>query len=140
MSAASSPEAPKVQEGPNRRSFLARGAAVAAVPAVAALAGGAFAERASAATLPEYAPVPPSSLGPAVNAQGYYVGRVEKNLYWVTDAATAMAYPWKHFIGGHMGRLGTRDDMVVYQQYVDDLIVSVKQALTAIDPTPFFVK
>jgi hypothetical protein len=48
MSAASSPEAPKVQEGPNRRLFLARGAAVAAVPAVAALAGGAFAERASA--------------------------------------------------------------------------------------------
>jgi glyoxylase-like metal-dependent hydrolase (beta-lactamase superfamily II) len=299
MSAASSPEAPKVQEGPNRRSFLARGAAVAAVPAVAALAGGAFAERASAGTLPDYAPVPPSSLGPAVNAQGYYVGRVEKNLYWVTDAAyqaaflttrdgvvlfdappsighnlqraidevasangvsskvthivyshhhadhlgasslfgrdvtrigqaetkrllaqendptrpvpditfdtsytlrvggerielawhgtnhtadnsyihfpdhdtlmlvdiclprwvpydsfnlnedvqgsiaapaTAMAYPWKHFIGGHMGRLGTRNDMVVYQQYVDDLIAGVKQSLAAVDPTPFFVK
>ena len=92
MSAASSPEAPKVQEGPNRRSFLARGAAVAAVPAVAALAGGAFAERASAGTLPNYAPVPPSSLGPAVNAQGYYVGRVEKNLYWVTDAAYQAAF------------------------------------------------
>ena len=28
---------------------------------------------------------------------------------------TAMAYPWKHFIGGHMGRLGTRADMVLYQ-------------------------
>jgi glyoxylase-like metal-dependent hydrolase (beta-lactamase superfamily II) len=284
---------------PDRRSFLARGAAIAAVPAVAALAGGALAEPASAGTLPGYAPVPPSALGPAVNAQGYFAGRVEKNLYWVTDStyqaaflttrdgvvlfdappsighnlqraidqvasasevpnkvthivyshhhadhlgasslfgrdvtrighagtrrllarendparpvpditfdtrytlhaggervelawhgtnhtpdniyihfpghdtlmlvdimlprwvpydsfnlnedvpgsiaapATAMAYPWKHFIGGHMGRLGTRDDMTVYQQYVDDIIAGVKQALVAVDPTPFFAK
>ena len=73
---------------PNRRSFLARSAAVAAVPAVAALAGGALAEPASADTLPDYAPVPPSALGPAVNAQGYFAGRVEKNLYWVTTAPT----------------------------------------------------
>jgi glyoxylase-like metal-dependent hydrolase (beta-lactamase superfamily II) len=285
----------------NRRSFLARSAAMATVPAVATLAGGALAEPASADTLPDYAPIPPSALGPAVNAQGYFVGRVEKNLYWVTDGtyqaaflttregvvlfdapptignnlqraidqiasnagvsnkvthivyshhhadhigasslfghrvvrvghvetkrllardndparpvplpdvtfethrtlhvggeridlawhgtnhtpdniyihfpdhdtlmlvdillpgwapynsfnvnedvggsvaapATAMAYPWKHFIGGHMGRLGTRDDMVVYQQYVADLIDNIKKALAAVDPTPFFAR
>jgi hypothetical protein len=35
--------------------------------------------------LPEFAPVPRSALGPAVNEQGYYVGRVEGNLYRVTD-------------------------------------------------------
>ena len=284
---------------PNRRSFLARSAAIAAVPAVATLAGGALAEPASADTLPDYAPIPPSALGPAVNAQGYFVGRVEKNLYWVTDSAyqaaflttrdgvvlfdappsighnlqraidqiaaengvsnkvthlvyshhhadhiggsslfgtdvvrigqvqakqllasendparpvpdvtfetkhtlnvggervnlawhgtnhtpdnsyihfpdhdtlmlvdiflprwvpfdsfnlnedvpgsiaapdTAMAYPWKHFIGGHMGRLGTRADMAVYQQYVNDIIDGVKKALGTVDPTPFFAK
>ncbi len=34
---------------------------------------------------PDYAPVPQSALGPALNEQGYYVGRVERNLYWVTD-------------------------------------------------------
>ncbi|MER5515766.1 MBL fold metallo-hydrolase [Streptomyces sp. NPDC002763] len=283
----------------NRRSFLARGAALATVPTVAALADGALAGPASAATLPDYAPVPPSALGPAVNAQGYYVGRVEKNLYWVTDGtyqaaflttregvvlfdappsighnlqraideiasangvsnkvthlvyshhhadhlgasslfgrhvvrighaetkkflagyndparpvpdvtfdkrhtlhvggerielawhgtnhtsdnvyihlphhntlmlvdvllpgwvpfdsfnlnedvpgsiaapAKAMSYPWKHFIGGHIGRLGTRQDMVVYQQYVDDIIDNVKKALAAVDPTPYFTK
>jgi glyoxylase-like metal-dependent hydrolase (beta-lactamase superfamily II) len=276
----------------NRRSFLARSAAIAAVPAVATLAGGALAEPASADTLPDYAPIPPSALGPAVNAQGYFVGPVEKNLYWVTDGtyqaaflttregvvlfdappsiganlqraidqiasangvsnkvthivyshhhadhlgasslfgrdvvrvghaetkvllarandparpvpdvtfqthrtlhvgreridlawhgtnhtpdniyihfpdhhtlmlvdvilpgwvpydsfnlnedipgsiaapATAMAYPWTHFIGGHMGRLGTRDDMAVYQQYVTDLIDNIKIALGAVD-------
>jgi hypothetical protein len=31
--------------------------------------------------LPDYAPVPRASLGPAVNDQGYYVGRIERNLY-----------------------------------------------------------
>src|ERR1022692_998338 len=76
----------------NRRSFLARGAALAAVPTVAALAGGVFADRASADTLPNYAPIPPSALGPAVNSQGFYVGRVEKNLYWVTDATYQAAF------------------------------------------------
>src|ERR1035438_5403978 len=69
-----------------RRSFLALGAAMAAVPAIATLVGAVPAEPASAAdTLPDYAPIPPSALGPALNAQGYHVGRVEKNLYWVTD-------------------------------------------------------
>ncbi|MDA0159874.1 MBL fold metallo-hydrolase [Solirubrobacter ginsenosidimutans] len=285
----------------NRRSFLARGAAITAVPAVTALAGGAFAQPASADTLPDYAPIPASALGPALNPQGYYVGRVQKNLYWVTDgtyqaaflttrdgvvlfdapptigrnlqrainevassarvsnkvthivyshhhadhvgasslfgrnvvrvghvetkrllargpdlgpavplpdvtfetrhtlrvggervelawhganhtpdnifihfpdhdtlmlvdillpgwapydgfnvnedvpgsitaADTANTYRWKHFIGGHMGRLGTRQDMAVYQRYVSDLIESIKQAVVAVDPTPFFAK
>jgi glyoxylase-like metal-dependent hydrolase (beta-lactamase superfamily II) len=283
----------------NRRSFLAGGAALAAVPTVAALAGGAFTDSASASTLPNFAPIPKSALGPAVNAQGFYVGRVEKNLYWVTDATyqaaflttregvvlfdapptighnlqraidqiaavegvsnqvthmvyshhhadhlgasslfgkdvvriaqtqtkellasekdptrprpditfdtryelrvggervnlawhgtnhtpdniyihfpghdtlmlvdinlprwvpfdsfnlnedvqgsiaapdTAMAYPWKHFIGGHMGRIGTRDDMVLYQQYVDDLIAGVGKALANVDPAPYFAR
>jgi hypothetical protein len=35
--------------------------------------------------LPQFAPVPPSALGPAVNEHGYFVGRVERNLYSVTD-------------------------------------------------------
>jgi glyoxylase-like metal-dependent hydrolase (beta-lactamase superfamily II) len=283
----------------NRRSFLARGAALAAVPTVAALATGVLADQASASTLPDFAPIPKSALGPAVNADGYYVGRVEKNLYWVTDATyqaaflttkdgvvlfdapptighnlqraidkiasangvsnkvthivyshhhadhlgasslfgkdvvrigqiqtkellasehdptrpvpdityeasyelkvggecvnlawrgtnhtsdntyihfpdhdtlmlvdinlprwvpfdsfnlnedvqgsiaapdVAMGYPWTHFIGGHMGRIGTRDDMVLYQNYVNDIIAGVTSALTAIDPTPYFAK
>ena len=42
--------------------------------------------------LPDYAPVPKSALGPALNAKGYYVGRVEKNLYWVTDATYQCAF------------------------------------------------
>jgi len=58
----------------------------------------------------------------------------------IAAAAKAMTYRWKHFIGGHMGRLGTRDDMVVYQQYVADLIESIKKSIAAVDPTPYFAK
>jgi glyoxylase-like metal-dependent hydrolase (beta-lactamase superfamily II) len=58
----------------------------------------------------------------------------------IAAADVAMAYPWKHFIGGHMGRIGTRDDMVLYQQYVNAIIANVKLALATIDPTPYFAK
>ena len=100
--------------GPSRRKFLARSAAIAAVPAVATLAGGALAEPASAGTLPDFAPIPPSALGPAVNAQGYFVGRVEKNLYWVTDATYQAAF------------LTTRDGVVLF-----DAVLAAADVYTA---------
>src|SRR6266576_2104422 len=227
--------------------------------------------------LPDYAPIPRSALGPALNEQGYYVGRVERNLYWVTDGtyqstadgvvlldappsighniqrvvdeiasangvsnkvtyliyshhhadhvgasslfdksvtrigheetrqdrrtleiggeridlawhganhtpdtifihlpdhetlmlvdivnpgwapvylanltedipgyvaahANALAYSWKHYIGGHMGRLGTRDDVTLHQQYMADIAESSRKALDSVDLTPIFVK
>src|SRR6201982_491048 len=48
----------------NRRSFLARSTALATVPTVAMLAGAALTGQASAATLADSAPVPPSALPP----------------------------------------------------------------------------
>jgi glyoxylase-like metal-dependent hydrolase (beta-lactamase superfamily II) len=92
----------KSDSGVNRRSFLARGAVVAAGPAVAALSGGVFAGSASAAALPDFAPIPPSALGPALNAQGYYTGQVAHNLYWVTDGTY------------QAGFLTTRDGVVLF--------------------------
>ena len=56
----------------------------------------------SAADLPDYAPIPRSALGPALNDQGYYVGRVERNLYWVTDGVYQSAF------------LTTRDGVVLF--------------------------
>jgi hypothetical protein len=53
---------------------------------------------------------------------------------------TANACPWTHFIGGHMGRIGTRADMALYQQYVNDIIAGVKKALANVDPAPYFAK
>src|SRR6201987_6209936 len=43
-------------------------------------------------TLPVSGPIPPSALGPALNEQGYYVGRVERNLYWITDGTYQSAF------------------------------------------------
>src|SRR5277367_4676960 len=50
------------------------------------------ASSASTADLPDYAPVPQSAFGVAVNEQGYHVGRVERNLYWVTDGVYQSAF------------------------------------------------
>jgi hypothetical protein len=53
-------------------------------------------EKAMSATylldLSEFAPIPRSALGPAVNEQGYYVDRVERNLYWVTGGTYQSAF------------------------------------------------
>ncbi len=234
----------------------------------------------SAADLPDYAPIPRSALGPALNDQRYYVGRVERNLYWVTDGvyqsaflttpdgvvlfdappsignnlrlavdeitaangvtnrvthlvyshhhadhagasslfdgdvvrigheetkrllerdndptrpapevtftdrytlegggeraelawpgpnhslnagwvpiynvnlsedvpgyigapAIALDYPWTHFICGHLGRLATRDDVTVHQQYIADIEASAREALATVDPIPFYMR
>jgi glyoxylase-like metal-dependent hydrolase (beta-lactamase superfamily II) len=53
---------------------------------------------------------------------------------------TALTYPWKHFIGGHMGRLGTRDDVAKHRQYMADIADNSRRALDTVDPTPYFVK
>jgi glyoxylase-like metal-dependent hydrolase (beta-lactamase superfamily II) len=54
--------------------------------------------------------------------------------------ATALSYPWRHFIGGHLGRLGTRDDISLHQQYIADIEAGAKEALGTVDPTPYFQK
>src|SRR5215207_548386 len=46
----------------------------------------------SAPALPDYAPIPRSALGPPLNDQGYHVGRVERNLYWITDGTYQAAF------------------------------------------------
>jgi glyoxylase-like metal-dependent hydrolase (beta-lactamase superfamily II) len=74
----------------SRRAFLAGTGVAAGAAAVAALGAGPLAQRARAAeadgTLPSYAPIPESALGPALNADLYFVGRIAGDLYWVTDS------------------------------------------------------
>ena len=52
----------------------------------------------------------------------------------------ALAYAWRHFIGGHNGRLGTRADVTLHQQYMADIAASSRQAIDSVDPTRYFVK
>jgi glyoxylase-like metal-dependent hydrolase (beta-lactamase superfamily II) len=76
---------------------------------------------------PGWAPVYLSNL--TEDVQGY-----------IAAASTALTYGWKHFIGGHMGRLGTRDDIALHQRYMADIADHSRKALDTVDPTPYFVK
>src|ERR1700720_1233642 len=55
---------------------------------------------------------------------------------YIEAPATALSYPWKHFIGGHMGRLGGREDIAVHRRYMADIEASSRTALDTVDPTP----
>jgi glyoxylase-like metal-dependent hydrolase (beta-lactamase superfamily II) len=59
---------------------------------------------------------------------------------YLQASATALSYPWKHYIGGHLGRLGSRDDVRLHQQYMADIDASVRTTLPTVDPTPYFEK
>jgi glyoxylase-like metal-dependent hydrolase (beta-lactamase superfamily II) len=73
----------------DRRSVLRTAAGGAAAAAVAGVVGGVLpagtAAAATAPDLPDYAPIPAAAAGPQTNDAGYYVGRIDGNLYWVTD-------------------------------------------------------
>ena len=51
----------------------------------------------------------------------------------------ALTYSWAHFIGGHMGRLGTRGDVATHRQYMGDIAESSLRALDTVDPHPYYV-
>ena len=72
---------------------------------------------------PGWAPACPSGL--AEDVPGY-----------IEAADIALTYPWKHFIGGHVGRLGNREDVSTHRQYIADVAYSVRTALAAVDSTP----
>src|SRR4029077_1814941 len=44
------------------------------------------------------------------------------------------------FIGGHVTRLGTRDEVTLHQQYMADIDPSVRKAPGSVHPPPFFQK
>jgi glyoxylase-like metal-dependent hydrolase (beta-lactamase superfamily II) len=59
---------------------------------------------------------------------------------YVEAPANALAYSWKNYIGGHNGRLGTRDDVTLHQQYIADIADNSRKAIETVDPTPYFQK
>jgi len=58
---------------------------------------------------------------------------------YIGAATIALDYPWTHFISGHVGRLATRDDVAVHQQYIADIEASAREALGAVDALPFYM-
>jgi glyoxylase-like metal-dependent hydrolase (beta-lactamase superfamily II) len=53
---------------------------------------------------------------------------------YIDAADTILSYPWKHYIGGHVGRLGTRADVELHQQYMADVSASSRKAIDEVDP------
>ncbi len=59
---------------------------------------------------------------------------------YIQAPATALSYPWKHYVGGHLGRIGTRQEVLLHQRYVGDIVEKATAALATVDPTPYFMK
>jgi glyoxylase-like metal-dependent hydrolase (beta-lactamase superfamily II) len=58
---------------------------------------------------------------------------------YIAAGGYALTYPWKHFIGGHMSRIGTRGDLSIHRKYMADIVDSSRKALDTLDPEPYFV-
>jgi hypothetical protein len=52
--------------------------------------------------------------------------------------AIALDYPWSHLISGHLGRVATREDVAMHQQYIADVEASSREALASVNPGPIF--
>lgn len=59
---------------------------------------------------------------------------------WLDAHQLVLGYPWTTLVGGHLGRLGSRADAQLQQAYMADLQASTRNALTTLDPTPYFQK
>ena len=52
---------------------------------------------------------------------------------YMAAPATALSYPWTRLISGPLGRLATRDDVAVHQQYIADIDASAREALESVE-------
>jgi glyoxylase-like metal-dependent hydrolase (beta-lactamase superfamily II) len=68
----------------------------------------------------------------------YNLNLSEDVIGYMEAPATALSYPWTHFISGHVGRLATRDDVLLHQQYIADIEAGSREALASVDPVPFY--
>jgi glyoxylase-like metal-dependent hydrolase (beta-lactamase superfamily II) len=73
--------------------------------------------------------VPIYSLNLAVDVPGY-----------IAAPEIALGYEWSHLISGHMGRLGSRDDVVLHQQFVGEIVDNLREVFTTFDPTEYYQK
>jgi glyoxylase-like metal-dependent hydrolase (beta-lactamase superfamily II) len=69
----------------------------------------------------------------------YNVNLSEDVIGYMGAPAIIQDYPWTHFISGHLGRLATRDDVTVHQQYIADIEAGAREALATVNPVPFYV-
>ena len=70
-----------------------------------------------------------------------YISNLSEDIPGYIEApAKALAYPWTNFLGGHMGRVGTRGDVTLHQEYMADIAAAARKAIDTLDPMPYFMK
>jgi glyoxylase-like metal-dependent hydrolase (beta-lactamase superfamily II) len=69
----------------------------------------------------------------------YNVNLSEDVQGYMASPDIALSYSWSHLISGHLGRLATRDDVALHQQYIADIEASSRQALASVNPVPYYV-
>jgi glyoxylase-like metal-dependent hydrolase (beta-lactamase superfamily II) len=57
---------------------------------------------------------------------------------WLEAPAQALGYPFQTFIGGHLTRLGTRDDVAIQQEYIAELKAEAANAIDTFDVSTVF--
>jgi hypothetical protein len=57
---------------------------------------------------------------------------------WLEAPAQALSYPFHTFVGGHLTRLGTRDDVTIQQQYIAELKAAAANAIDTFDPSTVY--
>lgn len=62
-----------------------------------------------------------------------YLGQSSDIPGWVTAHDRILQYDFDHFVGGHLARVGTRQDVVVQREYVADLRSAVERASAGVD-------
>ena len=70
----------------------------------------------------------------------YNVNLSEDVQGYMASPEIALSYPWTHLISGHLGRLATRDDVTLHQQYIADIEASAREALQNVNPVPYYVQ
>jgi glyoxylase-like metal-dependent hydrolase (beta-lactamase superfamily II) len=57
---------------------------------------------------------------------------------WILAHDQVLNYSFQNYIGGHLTRLGTRQDVITQRSYIQDLKANAQQTLETFDPTPIF--
>ena len=57
---------------------------------------------------------------------------------WLEAPAQALRYPFDTYVGGHLTRLGTRDDVIIQQEYVAELKAQAAIAIATFNPASVY--
>ena len=63
-----------------------------------------------------------------------HLGRSQDVPGWFRAHDQALEYPFATLVAGHLGRLGTRKDVIIQKSYLADLSDSTRAAMAGIDP------